>query len=313
MTLPPKHVIAWIESASVEIKLKLQSAGFIELPEATTAEKVIDAYVELKRPDVKPKTLINYNDCKNHFLNYFGKDKIIQTITDTDIHDWKKWMLEKYAPITVHTTFVFIKAVFRYAIKKRWLVESPIEDVIVNVTVNRSRDRMIKRDEYDKMLLCCPSNQWRVVIALARIGGLRCPSEVMRLRWKDIDFESNILHVVSPKTERREGCGERTIPLFPALRAELERLYFDADYESRDKIITLSTSTKRIIDRITVKAGLGVIPRFFDMCRTSRSNEIERGYGSDYENAWIGHCNKTRRKYYWLPDEAILAKACSEQ
>jgi integrase len=30
--------------------------------------------------------------------------------------------------------------------------------------------------------------QWRTIIALSRLGGLRAPSEVMRLKWEHVDL-----------------------------------------------------------------------------------------------------------------------------
>jgi integrase len=65
---------------------------------------------------------------------------------------------------------------------------------------------------------------------LARIGGLRCPSELRRLQWKDVDWSANRFLVHSPKTERHAGRGERLVPLFPELRKELVQ-HFSPDSE----------------------------------------------------------------------------------
>ena len=51
---------------------------------------------------------------------------------------------------------------------------------------NRDKDRTISREEYAKLLDACPNQEWRTIIALARIGGLRCPSELKQLRWPDV-------------------------------------------------------------------------------------------------------------------------------
>ena len=36
-------------------------------------------------------------------------------------------------------------------------------------------------DEYAKLLDACPNQEWRTIIALARVGGLRYSSELQRL------------------------------------------------------------------------------------------------------------------------------------
>ena len=83
-------------------------------------------------------------------------------------------------------------------------------------------------EEYVQLLDACPNQDWRTIMALARIGGLRCPSELQQLRWSDINWEQNRFLVRSPKMERHEGKQERIVPLFPELREELDR-HFLAD------------------------------------------------------------------------------------
>ena len=63
------------------------------------------------------------------------------------------------------------------------------------------------------MLDACPDADWRVIFALARFGGLRCPSEVLNLKWTDVDWAEGRLRIDSTKT------GLRFCPLFPELRA----------------------------------------------------------------------------------------------
>ena len=62
-------------------------------------------------------------------------------------------------------------------------------------------------------------------MTLARYGGLRCPSEVLSLRWQDIDWDSGRIVVQSPKTEHHAGKASRTIPLFPELRPILAEAF----------------------------------------------------------------------------------------
>ena len=60
----------------------------------------------------------------------------------------------------------------------------------------------------------------RLLVALSRYGGLRCPSECLRLRWLDIDSATERITITSPKTEHHNGKGTRVIPLFSELRPD---------------------------------------------------------------------------------------------
>jgi integrase len=63
-----------------------------------------------------------------------------------------------------------------------------------------------------------PRAQWKLMVALSRYGGLRCPSETLSLKWADVDWERNLIRIPSPKTEHHDGKDCRLIPLFPELR-----------------------------------------------------------------------------------------------
>ena len=54
-------------------------------------------------------------------------------------------------------------------------------------------------------------------MALVRYGGLRCPSEVLHLRWEWVDLAEGRFTVFSPKTERFNGKRFRSVPIFPEL------------------------------------------------------------------------------------------------
>ena len=54
------------------------------------------------------------------------------------------------------------------------------------------------------------------------IGGLRCPSEVLTLKWENVNLAAGRTVVQSPKTERLEGRADRIAPVFAAPCSELE-------------------------------------------------------------------------------------------
>ncbi len=81
---------------------------------------------------------------------------------------------------------------------------------------NAERQAFVDRPTIDKVIEAAPDSQWQAIIALCRYGGLRCPSEVLALKFEDIDWASGRFRVTSPKT-KRYGKGSRVVPLFPEL------------------------------------------------------------------------------------------------
>jgi integrase len=88
-------------------------------------------------------------------------------------------------------------------------------------------------------------------------GGLRCPSEHLELRWRDIDWTAGKMLVHSPKTEHHEGGESRIVPLFAEMRPYLEDA-FDPEAEFvinryRRPDANMRTTFLKIIKRAGVK------------------------------------------------------------
>jgi len=102
--------------------------------------------------------------------------------------------------------------------RKRKLIDSnPFAEVTAKATARQDRQYFVTREETEQLLTVC-NPAWRLIVALARYGGLRCPSEVLSLRWSGIDWDAGRIVVESPKTAHHPGKGCRVIPLFPELR-----------------------------------------------------------------------------------------------
>ncbi|MCL2710968.1 MAG: hypothetical protein FWE95_08810, partial [Planctomycetaceae bacterium] len=181
--------------------------------------------------------------------------------------------------------------------------------------LNPAKTREVTMAEYHRLLDACPCQEWRVIITLARIGGLR-PCEIMVLRWSDIGIgeHGDRFRVFSPKLKRFDHLREREPALFPEVLAELDKLRTIPGNEDREYIINRYTNRENVnfgqpFDTIAKRAGLGKIVRPFDNMRASRSTEIHRRYGAKVESAWIGHSEKIAEECYLMVTEEDYAIA----
>jgi hypothetical protein len=172
----------------------------------------------------------------------------------------------------------------------------------------------VTREMAAKVLDACIDNQWRLVFALARFGGLRCPSEILHLRWGDVDWDRGRVTVHSPKTEHHEGKASRTIPLFPELRPHLEAVWDEAA-PGTEFVITryrrtnanLSTQMKRIIRA----AGLEPWRALFNSLRSTRQTELTEEYPAHVVCAWLGNSVKVAAKHYLQVTDAHFQAAAA--
>src|SRR5262249_8913883 len=109
----------------------------------------------------------------------------------------------------------------------------------------------VARDVIFRVIDAAPDAEWRLLIALSRFGGLRCPSEHLSLRWQAVDWERNRFRVDSPKT------GERWIPIFPELRPYLEEC-FELAEEGAVHVITRYRDSNANLRRRSPKSSSGL-------------------------------------------------------
>lgn len=189
----------------------------------------LDNYI-VGRADVKEATRTHLIRAPNDLVAYFGADKAMHEVTPGDADDFRRQL--SGADNTIRRTCGRAKQFFRAALRKRLVAESPFADMKdTNVRANRSRDCFVTRKEATAVLNSCPDNQWRLLFALCRFGGLRYPSEPLVIRWGDVDWEHDKIMVDSPKT------GPRLIPIFPEVRPYLEKAWDEAA-EGAEFVIT---------------------------------------------------------------------------
>jgi hypothetical protein len=92
------------------------------------------------------------------------------------------------------------------------------------VKEDRSRDYFLSKPDTYKIIDACPNAQGRLIFALRRFGGLRCPSGKLGVKRIDVDWGHKWFIVHSPKTERHgDEHASRRVSIFPELRP-LERM-----------------------------------------------------------------------------------------
>jgi len=314
-TIPDKTTEHWLKNAPVELRAKLVKAGLLIVDEAKTCQQLWDEF-QKDKTGIKPKTIKAYNECRTHFFKTFSPTETIEKITPERLLKWKAAMLATHAEASVAGYIKNLSAVLRWAVKtQKWLSENPLEEIKRGSFVNDDNNRTISMEEYAKLLNACPNQEWRTIIALARIGGLRCPSELQQLRWSDIDWEKNWFTVWSPKTEHHEGKDKRVVPLFHELQTELKQHFSLDETKGNEFVIQGLQGTAWCLhepfQKIARNAGLGTIDRPFDSLRTTRSHEVWERWGAAKENAWIGHSEAIRKKHYkgQFSDEAFAEAA----
>ena len=305
----PRETAVWLAGVGAKLRDRLAAVGLVEAPKRMLLGEFLKQYI-LSRPDVKPATLEVWQQPCRNLTEFFGADKPLRSITTGDGDQFKAWLLsQKLAAATVAKRLSFARTFLHVARKHKLIDENPFCEVKIPTANVSARQRFIDRDTVQK-LLDAANPTWRTIIALARFGGLRCPSEVLSLEWRHVDWERGRLTVPSPKTDRYDGKESRTIPLFPELRRYLEEAFelaepgqthvIGGDHLAKATRPTgwKSCNLRTTFGKLVKRAGLEPWPRLFHNLRSSRETELLEEFPVHVVALWMGHDAKVSLKHY---------------
>lgn len=267
------------------------------------------------RPNLKPNTKRNYDQTIRRLVAHFGESRRLESISCGDADEWRDQMLtDGLALATVGREVKRARQFFRAAVRRKLLAENPFTEVAAPAQVNTSRSHFITREVTTSVLAACPDIEWKLIVALSRYGGLRCPSETQALRWGDIDWERLRISVQSPKTEHLPGGAYRTIPMFAELRPLLEEA-FELAEEGSIYVISRYRGTNQNLrtqfERILRRAGVQPWERLFHNLRASRETELTEDFPLHVVCDWIGNSAIIAAKHYLQVTDAHFTKAAA--
>jgi len=269
----PSNAAAQAAVQAFRFDINNQSCGQREGPQ--TFRMLIDHYrlKELPMTSNERKTRLTqrvyWTNLKRPILPRWG-DYQLRKVSSVEVEDWLKSLL--LASATKAKLRNLMSAVFRHAIRYGWLgqYENPI--AMVRVSAKRKRaPETVTAEEFRSLLAELPDRE-RAIGVICATTGLRV-SEVLGLKWEDIDFVLGTANVFRSVTDGHvEHCKTETsqqpVPLDEITRGELLRWRLVAPYCANSDWIFASaklwgrmpiwanTSREKILQRVARKVGI---------------------------------------------------------
>jgi integrase len=308
----------WLATIGDAFHQRLAAAGLIMARDGTTPE--LGAFLAdfiARRATAKQSTTESRQRSADRLTKFFGAITPINTILPGQADEWLLWMTvkKKYARATIGRTVKHAKQFFRAAVRLKMLRENPFADLKAPKQTNEKRKFFVTPEVAAQVLDACPDAEWRLIFALCRFGGLRCPSEHLALRWADVDWDRQRFMVHAPKTEHNPDGGERSVPIFPELRPFLEDCRQLAPKDAVFVISRRRASAQRwgtLLERILAKAGIESWQRIFHNLRASRETELLARYPSGTVCRWLGNSMKVADAHYLMALETDFERAARE-
>jgi len=293
-------VAQWLTEIGDELHKKLATAGLTAPRQSATLGDFVARYIEQRIPESADSTIVNFRQVERLLNKHLGSHSVMRSITEGQADEWRRAVARDYAEATLNKNVKRAKQIFKAALRCRVIDANPFADVRGGSETNDERKFFVERSVIDKAIDCCPDTQWKLIISLARYGGLRTPSETLRLKWSDIDWAGDKFTVTSPKT-KRYGKGTRIVPLFPELRQYLADA-FDNAQPGDEYVITryrdTNSNLRTQFERILRKASVQAWPRLFQNLRASLETELVNDFPLHVVTAWLGNSPAVATGHY---------------
>ncbi len=309
-------VLVWLDKLSDDFYGKLADAGLVPPRQTARLGEFLNGYRE-SRTDIKPQTVVHWGHTIKNLLAFFGDDKPLRDVTEQGAREFRAFLVEQgLAEATIRRRTGLARQFFTVARKRKLLSTNPFKQdgLPTSVGGNASRRFFVTREMTEQILDAAPDAEWRLLIVLARYGGLRTPSESLRLRWTDIDIERKRFTVTSPKTEHHAGHESRIVPLFPDVASALDEAFVTAPEGAefcvtRYRLNTLNLRTQ--FCRIIKRAGLQPWPRLWQNLRSSRQSELCGEFPEHVVCSWLGNSKAVAREHYLQVRESDFERAAT--
>lgn len=251
-----------------------------------------------------------------HARIHFG-GRMLSTLDPTDGARFRDYLLgcngrigDTMAEATVRKMCGVVSSAIKAARKIGLASCDPFEDVPKFVGPNRAREVYLSVQDAERLLAACDP-ELRVLVALARFGGLRVPSEIANLRWSDVSWEHPAaLRVESPKT-KRSGKESRVVPISPRLQAVMLEAYSRSREADGFILPTLRTHTNpgMRLARAIKAAKVKPWPRPFHTLRASCETDWYGAEGIAAAAAYAGNSPRVATAHYIRPTDASFRRA----
>lgn len=312
----------WLANVDDSLHQKLEKCRLVRSRKSNEAETVsvarlVQEYVA-SRSSVKEGTRKRWKTVEGHLMAFFGTEKCIHEVTLRDADQFAVFLTSKGVAENTKRRYLGItKQFFTSAVRGKLIEENPFRDQKTSINGNQEKNRFfLSRELADRILETCPDSEWRLIFALMRFAGLRCPTEILSLRWCDVNWEKERFLVHSIKTEHIDGKKTRWCPIFPEIRPHLDAC-FEAVKDGEEFVVSKRHSmTHRGLTaqyrRILKFAAVSEYPKLFQNLRSTRQTELADEYPLHVITSWIGNSKDVALKHYLQVTEAHFEQAVAK-
>ncbi len=251
-----------------------------------------------QRPDLACRTRRSYDLTIKVLGAYFGPGRRLSDVTADESADWRSSLVGESSACQ-HTRNA--KAIFEDARKREIIAVNPFQ-ALQSTPPDPDKDWFyVDEPTLDRMLAACKNDDQRLLLAIARLAGLR-HGEILRLKWEDVDLIERRLTVTNPRQKVTTKNRRRVLPIVGKLHDLLFKAYLLGD--AREYVVELpTTSIGRLLKPVFERAGVAMYHKPLHTLRKNRQTDWERNHRASFVSDWMGNSPGVARKHYVKAEE----------
>ncbi len=306
----------WVATIGDDLAEKLARAGLITArPAALTVAGMLEAYGRTVVAKQKPSTRTVFGTITNDIAGYFKPGTELRSINAADAEEFKYHLQARgLASATVARRLTHARTLFGHAVKLNAIAANPFANVGSITELPKGKRVYVPAADILKVMQHADPT-WRTILALARFGGLRCPTEVLLMRWEHVNLADGEMTVTSPKTEHHGGKAYRVMPIFGNLRPYLE-VAWELAAPGEQFVVGgprgdgyraaangpkgwVNSNLRTTLGKIIRRAGLKPWPKTFNTLRASCETDLlDAGLNPKAVTDWLGHSLSVAMLHY---------------
>lgn len=182
----------------------------------------------LQKTQWKQSSVVKYGNIMDSYLLPFFSDRLISEITRNEVVSFSSMLLEKggvnkngLSPKTVTGIISVMKNIFEYAARIKEYNVADLKGIVIKQP--QKPMQILSRAEQQKLskYLCENLNSCNLGILVCLYTGLRV-GEICALKWEDISFDEQYLHVhqTMQRLQTRENEKEKTTVIISAPKSD---------------------------------------------------------------------------------------------
>lgn len=197
------------KKAAQQALRRIQLAGGPDRPQDRTLGVALSYLLDTVYAGKNPHTVESYRQKARHLVRLLGEGTSVSHVTREVCHDYRAKRIKEGAKE---------HSVYKEAVVLRLaLEESGIEGVVPKFSSGyKPVERHLTAEQFAALLSHLPLERRLWVTLAAMLGGR--DSEVIKLRWEDVDFELGRVRIRGTKT----AASDRVTPIAPPLLAVLK-------------------------------------------------------------------------------------------